>query len=123
LLKQFRHAIDRWIWELPAGKLEDNEAPELTAMRELEEESGYTAKDWQDLGMIYSSPGVFNEKLYLYLAQSLTKSETNLESHEFIEVHWISLESAYQWALNNTINDAKSVISIIRAYQYLTKHA
>src|ERR1700758_2287497 len=71
LLRQYRYVADGWLWELPAGKLEAAEAPLLTAQRELREEAGINAAQWHSLGMVLSSPGVFSERLHLFLATQL----------------------------------------------------
>src|SRR5579862_1541331 len=68
LLRQYRYVADGWLWELPAGKLEPHEAPLLTAQRELTEEAGVRAAHWESLGLTLSSPGVFAERLHLFLA-------------------------------------------------------
>ena len=68
LLRQFRHAVDGWIWELPAGKIDNREPPLDTAQRELEEEAGMAAALWRSLGDYVSSPGVFTEVVHLFLA-------------------------------------------------------
>ena len=72
LLRQYRYVADGWIWELPAGKLEPHEPPLMTAQRELIEEAGVSAREWLDLGTCLSSPGVFTERLHLYMARGLT---------------------------------------------------
>lgn len=115
LLRQFRHAADGWVWELPAGKLEPDEPPALTAERELQEEAGVRAQRWRSLGSILSSPGVFNEVIHLYLAEDLTPVPIQHEVHEAIEVHWVFLADAAARAASGEINDAKTVIGLIRA--------
>ena len=116
LLRQYRHICKDWIWELPAGKIDDEEAPLKTAQRELQEEAGMKAANWQSLGNMVSSPGVFTEIVHCYLATELTACELQHEPGELIEVHWLPLQEAYEWAISNKINDAKSVIALCRAY-------
>jgi 8-oxo-dGTP pyrophosphatase MutT (NUDIX family) len=115
LLRQFRPAAGGWIWELPAGRLEPNEAPDATARRELLEEAGAVAGQWQDLGTILSSPGVFAERIHLYLATDLRLEAAQHEKYEVIEVHWIPLKEAVERALGGDINDAKTIIGLLRA--------
>jgi 8-oxo-dGTP pyrophosphatase MutT (NUDIX family) len=114
LLRQFRHAAGGWIWELPAGRLEPAEPPLETARRELVEEAGRTAANWRELGVILSSPGVFTERIHLYLAEGLAPCPQALEKHEVIEVHWMALREAVAMAHDGRINDAKSVIGLLR---------
>ncbi|MEW6330367.1 MAG: NUDIX hydrolase, partial [Pseudomonadota bacterium] len=71
LLRQYRHAAGGWLWELPAGKLDAGEPPLAAAQRELQEEAGMQAGRWEPLGKIVSSPGVFTEVVYLFLAREL----------------------------------------------------
>src|SRR5262245_22172601 len=79
LLRQFRHAADGWLWELPAGKIDHREPPLHTATRELEEEAGVTASRWESLGDYVSSPGVFTEVVHLFLARDLTPTTARPE--------------------------------------------
>jgi len=69
LLRQYRHVVGGWVWELPAGKLDPGEPPATTARRELAEEAGVEAARWNDLGRLVSSPGIFTETIHLYLAR------------------------------------------------------
>ena len=119
LLKQYRCVLDQWLWELPAGKIDHNEPPLNTAQRELEEEAGIRAQAWQDLGFMVSSPGVFTEKVYLYLGTDLHSVSQNSEDHEVFDVHWIEMKQALQWAQGGEISDAKSVIALFRAANML----
>lgn len=115
LLRQFRPAGGGWVWELPAGRLEPGEPPLLTAQRELREEAGREAGQWDSLGSILSSPGVFAETIHLYCARGLKTVPQELEHYEVIEVHWLPLEQAVQRALAGELNDAKTVIGLLRA--------
>lgn len=115
LLRQYRYVADGWLWELPAGKLEVAEAPLVTAQRELREEAGIDAAQWHSLGMVLSSPGVFSERLHLFLATQLAPAPTAHERAEVIEVHWLPLEEVCGWALDGTISDAKTALAVLRA--------
>lgn len=119
LLRQFRHAVGGWIWELPAGKLEPGEPPETTALRELGEEAGRRARRWDSLGRMFSSPGVFDEIIYLYLARDLEAVPLNHELHESIEVHWLPFARALQMAHAGEILDAKTLAGLMRAQAVL----
>lgn len=116
LLHQFRHAAGGYVWELPAGKLEPGEPPELTARRELIEEAGVTASSWRSLGISLSSPGVFTERIHLYLATDLAPAPDAREDAEVFEVHWVDLEVAVQRVLNGEIDDSKTGMGLLRAW-------
>lgn len=115
LLRQYRYAAGEWLWELPAGKLEPNEAPLLTAQRELVEEAGVSASQWQSLGSYLSSPGILTEVLNLFLATDLKPAALAHEDGEVIEVHWVPFAEAYERAVSGTIRDSKTAIGLIRA--------
>jgi len=115
LLRQYRYVAEGWIWELPAGKLEPAEPPEVTARRELTEEAGVIARDWVSLGSLLSSPGVFSEVIHLYLAQGLAAARSQLEASEVLEVHWVSFRQACDMALSGELRDAKTTIGLLRA--------
>lgn len=116
LIRQYRHAADGWIWEIPAGRIEHKENPLATAQRELAEEAGLEAQDWHDLGEILPSPGICDERIYLYLARGLVAVETAHEAEEFIEIHQMPLAKAITWCLQGKIVDAKTLAAI-----YLTQ--
>ena len=120
LLKQFRYAVGGWVWELPAGKIDHKEPPSETASRELEEEAGVVAERWDELGYMISSPGVFDEKVWLYLARGLKAVEQQPEEHEVYELHWLDFNEALDWAYSGKISDAKTVIALARAENKLS---
>ncbi len=115
LLRQYRHAAGGWVWELPAGKIDDAEPPEETARRELAEEAGVSARSWTGLGKMASSPGIFTELVHLYLARGLEATNANVHADEVLEVHWIDLEEALEWVRCGRIFDAKTVIALLKA--------
>jgi ADP-ribose pyrophosphatase len=119
LLRQFRHAAQGWLWELPAGKIDNREPPLHTAQRELEEEAGMRATEWRNLGDYCSSPGVFTEVVHLFLATRLTPLAMRPETHEVFEVHWLPLEDAWRMAYEGEIRDGKSLVGIFRAHALL----
>jgi 8-oxo-dGTP pyrophosphatase MutT (NUDIX family) len=123
LLRQYRYVADGWLWELPAGKLESAELPEVTAHRELIEEAGVSARHWVALGTVFSSPGVFGERLHLFLATELAPATSAHEPSELIEVHWVTFEQAYAWALDGTIADCKTALGLLRAGHALRRTA
>jgi 8-oxo-dGTP pyrophosphatase MutT (NUDIX family) len=115
LLRQFRHAANGFLWELPAGKIDNKEPPLQTAQRELTEEAGARAGRWESLGEYLSSPGVFTEVVHLFLATELTLGTIGLEEHEVIEVHWKPLREAVRMAADGEIRDGKSLVGLFRA--------
>jgi|HubBroStandDraft_1064217.scaffolds.fasta_scaffold00576_10 8-oxo-dGTP pyrophosphatase MutT (NUDIX family) len=115
LLRQYRYVAGGWLWELPAGKLEPREPPLATAQRELAEEAGVSARAWRPLGTCLSSPGVFTEVLHLYLATGIGPAPLGHERSEVIEIHWLPLETACDWALGGTITDCKTAVGLLRA--------
>lgn len=123
LLHQYRHAVDDWLWELPAGKRDHGEAPQSTARRELQEEAGVHAARWHSLGHMISSPGVFTEVVYLYLARELEFGATAVEAHEVFERHWLDFDEAIGKAERGEFNDAKTVIGLLRARAVLVSGA
>lgn len=114
LLKQWRHAIQTNIWELPAGCLEVDEPPLTTAQRELEEEAGVTAKQWRELGKVTTSPGFSNEILYFFEAREIGPGELNLDDAEELEAHWIALTEVKKMAVRGELIDAKSLALLYR---------
>jgi ADP-ribose pyrophosphatase len=115
LLRQYRYVADGWLWELPAGKLEPDEPPLLTAQRELIEEAGVSASEWLSLGCYLSSPGIFTEVLHLFLATGVTAATAAHEQAEVIEVHWVPFAQACDWAQSGRIRDGKTAMGLLRA--------
>lgn len=115
LLNQYRHAVGGWLWELPAGKIDHREPPIETAVRELGEEAGVTASRWDELGDVISSPGVFTERIHLFLARDLQRAPASPDADEVFEVHWLPFAEALEWARSGDIVDGKTVIGLLRA--------
>ena len=121
LLRQYRHAADGWLWELPAGRIDPGEQPLATARRELQEEAGLRAERWEPLGSLFSSPGIFTEVIHLFLARELQAVEQRHEEHEVIEVHWLPFAEAVAKAGAGEIRDAKTIIGLFRAQGVMGK--
>jgi ADP-ribose pyrophosphatase len=115
LLRQYRYVAGGWLWELPAGKLEPDEPPLVTAQRELVEEAGVSARHWESLGSYLSSPGIFTEVLHLFLATGIEPAKAAHEHAEVIETHWVPFAEACEWAVSGKIRDGKTAIGLIRA--------
>lgn len=119
LLRQYRYIAGGYIWELPAGRIDNQEPSICTAQRELAEETGTAAQLWMSLGPFLSSPGVFNETIQLWLAQGLTEIESNPDFDEVLEVHWVEFGQAMNWAADGTIIDGKTMAGLVRAQRLL----
>ncbi len=119
LLDQHRHVFGRRLREIPAGRLDTGENPLETAKRELAEEAGLEADQWDSLGRMISSPGVFTEVVHLYLARGLSRTATAVETGEIFTVGWRPLAAAGAAALAGEIEDAKTVIALLRACAFL----
>jgi 8-oxo-dGTP pyrophosphatase MutT (NUDIX family) len=118
LLRQYRYVAEGWLWELPAGKLEPNEPPLITAQRELVEEAGVSARRWDSLESYLSSPGIFTEVLHLFLATGIEPAATAHEHAEVIEIHWVPFAEACEWAVSGKIRDGKTAMGLIRARHF-----
>lgn len=120
MVEQFRKPLERAIVEIPAGKLEKGEEPELTAKRELEEETGYQTESLEPLISFYTSPGFADEVIHLFVAKGLNKVENPLETDddEFVNILEVTLEEAEKMVQTNQIYDAKTAYAIL----YLRLH-
>lgn len=121
MVEQYRKALERSLVEIPAGKLEKGEAPEFTAMRELEEETGYTADKLELIQSFSTSPGFADEVVHLYFAVGLKKSTNGaaLDEDEFVELMEVSLEEAEEMVRNQRIYDAKTAFAVLWAKERL----
>ena len=113
LLKQFRYAAKGDLWEIPAGTREKNEKEILCAKRELEEETGFTAKRWKLLTRFLPAPGITDELMTLYRAEGLLPGRKNLDHDEWIEHEVVSVKRALRMIQNGQIRDAKSIVGIL----------
>ncbi|MDD3593008.1 MAG: NUDIX hydrolase [Candidatus Gastranaerophilales bacterium] len=114
-IRQYRYPVSQEIIELPAGKLEEGEDPFDCIKRELTEETGYSAKEWENLGFIFTTPGVCNEKLHLYIARDLEYLQTNFDDGEVIETFNVNINQVDDMIKSGQINDAKTICAIYRA--------
>lgn len=114
MVEQFRKPLERSLLEIPAGKLEPGEEPEITAGRELEEETGYRADKIEYITSFYTSPGFANEIIHIYLATGLTKLENpaSTDEDEFVELIELTIEDALECMKSRRIYDAKTVYAV-----------
>jgi len=122
LIRQWRRAIQKIIFELPAGTLEKDEALIDCAQRELQEETGFKAKEILPFGGLYSTPGFCTEYIHLFIAKKLTESPLPSDPQEGIDTVEVPLEKALSMIDSGEINDAKTIAGIFR-YQRFAKHA
>lgn len=121
LVKQYRKPLEKSILEIPAGKLEPGEEPEVTAKRELEEETGYTTHHLEYLTSFYTSPGFADELLYIYFADQLIVADNKkpLDEDEFIEIVEVPIENLEERVINQEIHDAKTMYALLYIKQRL----
>lgn len=122
MVRQYRHPFEKIIMELPAGKLDHHgEEPFECCVRELKEETGLTAEKFDYLGAFMLSPGFCREWIHLYLARGLSAGSLHLDPDEFLEVEKIPLQQLYTMIMDNQIEDAKTVIGILKTKELLKK--
>ena len=119
LVKQFRYAYGKEMFELPAGKLEKGENSYEAGIRELEEETGLKAESLESLGYMYPSCGYTNEIIYLYKANNVTKTKMHLDDDENIDVYCFTLDEIIEMIMKNEINDAKTICLVLKYYKKL----
>ena len=117
--KQFRYALNDYLLEIPAGKLDAGEDPLVCAKRELEEETGIIASEWISLGTIATSPGFCNEVIHLYVAKGLSKGEIHWDEDEYVEVERYTFDELLQRIKEEKIKDSKSLSALLLAMPYL----
>lgn len=121
LIRQYRHAASGYLWEIPAGTLNDGEDPDTCAERELQEEAGVVAARWSKLGYIYTAPGFCNERIWIYLARELSSAEMHRDRDEVItDVLRVPLDEALAMVDRGEIVDAKTTVGLFRAARALS---
>lgn len=113
LERQYRHAIDRYLYEIPAGHIDGKESPAHAAKRELEEETGYLAGRLTKLIGFYEAPGSYTQILYVYLAEKLKKTRSAKEIDEIISLKEVTVKEALRMIRTNRIMDAKTICGIL----------
>ena len=123
LVKQYRLPARAFIWELPAGKIDDGETALQAAKRELKEETGCRAKKWSKLADFWPSPGFLGEKMTIYLATELTEGEAAPMDEERIEKRWFSAKEIDEQIVKGKIIDAKTQIGFLRWMRYMKRRS
>jgi ADP-ribose pyrophosphatase len=113
LERQYRHAANGYLWELPAGRIDPGENALHAAKRELLEETGYTAKSWRRILHFYASPGFVAETMSVFLATGLKAGPAHPEADEVIQKRLVPLATALRMVLRGTIRDAKTIASVL----------
>lgn len=113
LERQYRHAANDYLWELPAGRIDPGEKELKAAKRELLEETGYTASHWRRIMKFYASPGFVAETMSVFLATGLRKGTAQPEADEVIYLRLVPVSAAVRMVTAGTIRDAKTISSVL----------
>ena len=116
MIRNYRHAVERELWELPAGTMEPNEEPIDTARRELEEETGYRAGRLRPLMEFYTSPGILTERMYAFVATDLTPVGQKLQGGEQIVAEAVDLDDARRRLVDGEFRDGKTIAVLGRYF-------
>jgi len=119
LLRQWRHAIGGWLWEIPAGCRREGESPRECAERELSEEAGLAARRWNHLGAIVTIPSFCDERIELFLARELAGRPGELDHDEVISTELVPFDHALTMIARGEMVDAKSIVALLRARDFL----
>ena len=119
LIKQYRYAADGFLYEIPAGRLDPGEDPQDCARRELQEETGCTAKSMTHLYTMYTTPGFTDEKIHIFLATGLEQGATAHEADEFLTVETVALSRALEMVKSGELKDGKTAVGILFAAGFI----
>lgn len=113
LARQYRYAADDYLWELPAGRIDEGESELTAAKRELLEETGYTAREWKRALLFYSSPGFLDETMAIYVARGLQRGKAQPEEDEVISKRLFPLRAAVRMVASGKVRDGKTVAGVL----------
>jgi ADP-ribose pyrophosphatase len=117
MLRQYRHAVAKTLWEIPAGTLENGENPLACAQRELIEETGYSAGRWNTLGATTPVPGYSSERIHLFLARDISAAEQDLDVDEIITVEKVPFDQVVDMIADGAVEDTKTIAAVFLAMQ------
>ena len=115
MIRQYRHSVGEFIWEIPAGTLDPGEDPLECARRELVEETGFEAEAWEEIGEITPLPGYSDERIHIFLATGLRPGSQDLDNDEILQVHEVDIEKAFQMFETGEIKDGKTISGLLMA--------
>jgi ADP-ribose pyrophosphatase len=119
LEKQYRYPVGSEMIEFPAGKLDPNEDPLICALRELREETGYSASEWAYAGCMHLAIAYSTEVIHIYFARGLVQGERALDDEEFLDVFTAPAQQLIEWCADGTVTDAKTVTCALHLQQFL----
>ena len=118
---QYRYAAEQFLWELPAGRIDEGETELAAAKRELLEETGYSAARWDLALKYYASPGFINETMAIYLARDLRRGKALPESDESIRKRLFPLSAVIQKIMSRKIQDGKTISAVLWLHKYMAR--
>ena len=118
MLRQFRYPMSQIFWEVPAGKIDSGEPEDETALRELQEEAGVATNDFAYVGHFYPGIGYSDEVIHIYVAWNLESVPQQVDEDEFVTRHRIPFSEAVDMVHTGEINDGKTVICLLRAWEW-----
>jgi len=121
LIRQYRYATNGYVYEIPAGRLDDGEAPRDCAARELREETGYSAAELTPLTTFYTTPGFTDERIHLFMASGLTEGDSSTESDEILDLAPVRLSEAMAMIAAGELIDGKSMIGVLLAERVIRR--
>lgn len=119
MVRQYRHAVGNYVWEIPAGTLDPAENPMECARRELTEETGYAAGELIKLGEIHPVPSYSDERIHIFLGKHLKPAQQHLDADEVLDVHVIALDELFNMIDDGRIQDGKTISALFMAMRRL----
>jgi ADP-ribose pyrophosphatase len=119
LIRQYRHAVGDYVFEIPAGRLDEGEAPEACARRELIEETGYSADRLVRMTTFHTTPGFTDETIHLFAASGLTAGSSQLEADEILDLHPVPFSAAVAMIERGEIKDGKTMIGLLFSAEFI----